>query len=105
MERDYGWLLPYCGFRYLLCTTAVNADWSVRWHLKNGYHIIGYKHALGNNHATYLFRKQLVPSPLWDSALFCRCCYLASYVITKLTKDSNGRPNLVGRMLRKSKAQ
>ena len=108
MEAETEWAKSF-GIRYMLCTTAVKADWSVRWHLKNGYRIIGYKHAQGNNHATYLFRKQLVPSLFWDSAIFCRCCFLVSYAITKLTKDSNGRPNLVGRVLKKiigkSKAQ
>lgn len=89
------------GYRYLKGTTAVKAVWSVRWHLKNGYRIVGYKRSSGSSCANYMFRKQLVPSLLWDSALFCRCCYLASYVITKLTKDSNGRPNLVGRVLKK----
>ena len=97
------------GYRYLKGVTATTADWSVRWHLKNGYRIIGYYHAPNNNFANYVFRKQLVPSLLWDSSLFCRCCYLASYAITKLTKDSNGHPNLVGRVLKKmigkSKAQ
>ena len=97
------------GYRYLKGTTAVKAVWSVRWHLKNGYRIVGYKRSSGSSCANYVFRKQLVPSLLWDSSLFCRCCYLASYVITKLTKDSNGHPNLVGRMLKKiigkSKAQ
>jgi len=89
------------GYRYLTGRTAVGAIWSVNWHLRNGYRIIGYKRSPKDNHYSYEFRKQLVPSLLWDSALFCHCCYLASYAITKLTKDSNGRLNLVGRVLKK----
>lgn len=89
------------GFSYLKGITATNAEWSVRWHLKNGYRIIGYYHSPNDNFANYVFRKQLVPSILWDNGLYCRLRFLFAYTITHLTKDSRGQDNLIGRIARK----
>ena len=47
------------GYRYVTCTTAIPATWSVQWHLKNGYHIVGYSRSERNNYASYIFRKQI----------------------------------------------
>ena len=88
------------GYRCFKGRTGVEATWSVNWHLKNGYRIVGYKHLEKENYPSYEFRKQLVPSLLWDNAFFCRCVYLASYVVTKLTKDSNGNLSAMGRMVK-----
>ena len=33
------------GYRYLRGVTGTTAEWSVRWHLRNGYRIIGYYHS------------------------------------------------------------
>ena len=97
------------GYRYLKGTTAVKAVWSVRWHLKNGYRIVGYKRSAGNSCATYVFRRQLLPPSirhpsysLYSNALFCRCCYLASCAVTWLTKDSAGNLNLLGRVAKRA---
>lgn len=106
------------GYRYLRGVTGTTAEWSVRWHLRNGYRIIGYYHSPNNNFANYVFRKQLIPisfsSPaaiafilrhpvyaLHSNAAFCRLHYLVAYAITRLTKDSNGQDNLLGRLGRK----
>lgn len=105
------------GYRYLKGSTPTMADWSVRWHLKNGYRIIGYYHAPKDNFANYVFRKQLVPislsSPagigfvllhpvyaLHSSETFCLLRYAISYAVTRLTKDSQGRDNRLGRIAR-----
>ena len=106
-------------YRYLRGVTATTAEWSVRWHLRNGYRIIGYYHSPNDNFANYVFRKQLVPislsSPaairfilrhpvyaLHSSAAFCRLRYYQAYVISHLIKDSHGHDNLLGRMARKA---
>ena len=86
------------GFEYMRGFTAVSATWSVRWHLRNGYLIIGYRRSPHENHYTYVFRKQLVPSLLWDSALYCRCRFLLSYAITRLKRDRAGNLTLLGRV-------
>ena len=89
------------GYRYLWGRTTVNAEWSVRWHLKNGYRIVGYKRVSEEKYPAYVFRKQLVSSFLWDNALFCRCCYLVSYVVTCLVKEKDGQLTLIGRILKR----
>ena len=111
-------IIRQAGYRYLKGVTATTADWSVRWHLKNGYRIIGYYHSPNDNFANYVFRKQLVPvnlsSPaairyillhpvyaLHSSTAFCRLRYYLAYTITHLTKDSHGHDNLLGRVARK----
>ncbi len=106
------------GYYYLKGTTATTAEWSVCWHLKNGYRIIGYYHSPNDNFANYVFRKQLLPisfsSPaairfilrhpvyaLHSNATFCRLRFFLAYTIISLTKDSNGHDNILGRLGRK----
>ena len=106
------------GYHYIKETTATTADWSVRWHLKNGYRIIGCYHSPNDNFANYVFRKQLIPisfssptdirfvlrHPVYafhSSAAFCRLRYFLAYIITHLIKDSHGHDNLLGRVVQK----
>lgn len=97
-------LLRKRGYRYLKCTTSAEADWSVRWHLKNGYLITGYHHSPEANYATYSFRLQLAPSLLWGPVLgpvTARISFTAYYLADRLLKHSDGHDNLLGRMARK----
>ena len=92
------------GFLYLKDTTATKAAWSVRWHLKNGYRIVGYYQAPSNNFANYVFRKQLAPSILWGPTLgplTARMSFAASWLVNHLLKHSDGQDNLLGRIARK----
>lgn len=92
------------GYRYIREVTATTADWSVRWHLKNGYRIIGYYRVPNNNFANYVFRKQLAPSILWGpmlGPLTARMSFAASWLVNHLLKHSDGRDNLLGRLARK----
>ena len=101
------------GYRYLNGATAVPATWSVRWHLKNGYHITGYSRSENSKYVSYTFRKQLVcdlrhhPSDLlWTRPLApitARLCYLASYTIAQLVHHRNGELNWIGRLGKKLK--
>ena len=93
------------GYTHMIGATATTATWSVRWHLKNGYRIIGFNRQPQDNHPLYVFRKQLVPSSihrirysLYSSGLFCSLCYMISYTITFVMKDSDGNLNLCGRI-------
>jgi ribosomal protein S18 acetylase RimI-like enzyme len=106
------------GFHYIKEVTATTADWSIRWHLRNGFRIIGYYHSPNDNFANYVFRKQLIsislssPSSiafilrhpfyaLHSSAAFCRLRFYLSYAVNRLTKDADGRDNFIGRVARK----
>jgi GNAT superfamily N-acetyltransferase len=93
---------------YCICgATAIGAEWSVRWHLKNGYLIIGYKHSKNDNHPSYVFRKQLLPVSLkkplyslYSFSFFCRFCYFVSKALTYISKDSNGHFTRIGRVIK-----
>ena len=106
------------GYHYIKEVTATTADWSIRWHLKNGFRIIGYYHSPNDNFANYVFRKQLMPislsSPagivfilrhpvyaLHSSAAFCRLRFYLSYAAARLVKHADGRDNLIGSVARK----
>ena len=92
------------GYDYLQENTAVPAFWSVNWHLKNGYRIIGYKCSARNNHYTYVFRKQLSPSLFWSGPLApitARLHFMLSYTVTRLCKTSTGQLTLLGRIGKK----
>ena len=98
------------GYRYVTCSTAIPATWSVRWHLKNGYRIVGYSRSERHNYASYVFRKQIAidvrhhPTDLlWTMPLApitAKLRYWATYIATSICKDKAGRLNWIGRMVR-----
>ena len=100
------------GYRYMVGSTAIPATWSVRWHLKNGYHIVGYSRSERHNYASYVFRKQIAidvrhhPTDLlWTKPIApvtARLIYCLTWLATKICKDKAGRLNLVGRMAKRS---
>jgi GNAT superfamily N-acetyltransferase len=93
------------GFHYFQETTSVKAFWSVNWHRKNGYRIIGYKRSPAKNTAFYIFRKQLTPSLFWSGPLAPITAYLhflVSYTITCLCKTSSGELNILGKIAKKA---
>ena len=89
------------GYRYMVGSTAIPATWSVRWHLKNGYYIVGYSRSERNNYASYVFRKQIAidvrhhPTDLlWTKPLApitAKVRYLLTYIATSICKDKAGR--------------
>lgn len=92
------------GYDYLREMTAVPAVWSVNWHLKNGYRIVGYQRSPSNNHYTYVFRKQLTPSLFWSGPLApvtARLHFIASYTVTRLCKTSTGQLTILGKIAKK----
>ena len=96
--------LKKTGYKYIVGSTAVPAVWSVNWHLKNGYRIIGYNRSPTKNHSEYFFRKQLAPSLIWSGPLApitARICFLISYAITILCKTSTGQLNLLGKIAKR----
>ena len=97
-------VIKQAGYLYLKDNTATTAEWSVRWHLKNGYRIVGYYRVPNYNFTNYVFRKQLAPSILWGPTLgplTARISFAASWLVNHLLKHSDGRDNLLGRFARK----
>ena len=99
------------GYRFLAGATGIPAVWSVRWHLKNGYYITGYKRSEGNNYASYTFLKPIALDVLhhptdifWTRPLAPITAKLqdfVSFIITSLVKDRQGRLTWLGRRIKK----
>ena len=96
------------GYTHIQESTATTATWSIRWHLKNGYRIIGYQRRPQDNHPLYVFRRQLLPPsirrPLYSLfclTLFCRLHFAASFIATRLFKDGRGNLNWLGRIAKR----
>ena len=103
--------LRKAGYRYIVENTAIPATWSVQWHLKNGYYIVGYSRSERNNYASYIFRKQIATDVrhhptdlLWTRPLApitAKVRYWATYIATCICKDKAGKLNWIGRMAKK----
>ena len=103
------------GYRYMTGSTAIPATWSVQWHLKNGYRIVGYSRSERHNYASYVFRKQLAvdvrhhPTDLlWTKPLApitAKLRYWATYIATCICRDKAGRLNWIGRIIKRSLRQ
>ena len=92
------------GYEYIKENTSSAAVWSVNWHLKNGFHIIGYCKSPDKPHSTYIFRKQLQPSFIWSGVfapITAKLHFSISYIITALCRTSTGELNMLGRVAKK----
>ena len=100
------------GYRYIVENTAIPATWSVQWHLKNGYYIVGYSRSERNNYASYIFRKQIATDVrhhptdlLWTrpvAPITAKIRYCLTWLATMVCKDKNGKLNWLGRMAKRS---
>ena len=103
--------LRKAGYRYMVGSTGIPATWSVQWHLKNGYRIVGYSRSERNNYASYVFRKQIATDVwhhptdlLWArpiAPVTAKMRYAVSYIGTSLCKTREGRLNGIGRLAKK----
>ena len=103
--------LRKAGYRYMVGNTAIPATWSVQWHLKNGYYIVGYSRSEKQNYASYIFRKQIATDMrhhptdlLWTkpiAPITAKLLYVATYLATSLCKNKAGQLNRIGRLAKK----
>lgn len=91
------------GCPYLLSDTSVLATSAVKWHLRNGFKIVGLESYRSTNYWSYVFRKQLVPSKKWDNDLYCRLRYYLSWIFIRLTRDIYGNDTIIGRLYKSIK--
>ena len=99
------------GYRYIVENTAIPATWSVQWHLKNGYHIVGYSRSEKHNYDSYVFRKQIATDVLhhptdllWTkpiAPLTAKIRYCLTWMATMICKDKAGKLNWLGRRANK----
>ena len=93
--------LRKAGYKYMAGNTGIPATWSVKWHLKNGYYVVGYSRSEKHNYASYVFRKQIAPSLLWSrplAPLTAKVLYCLSWLATNICKSKSGKLNWIGRM-------
>ena len=105
--------LRKAGYRYIVENTAIPAIWSVKWHLKNGYHIVGYSRSERNNYASYIFRKQIATDVrhhptdlLWTrpvAPITAKIRYCLTWMATMVCKDKAGKLNWLGRRAKRCK--
>lgn len=84
-------ILQERGAEYVISDTAVGAKSSVKWHLKNGFVIYGYRSFSGTNYYSYLFRKQLIGRSKWDIWLYRGIHFLVSFIKTRIKYTRTGR--------------
>lgn len=99
------------GYRYLQGSTGIPAIWSVRWHLKNGYRIVGYGRNEKENYPSYSFRKQFAydlrhhPTDLfwlpYIAPVTACITYAVTFLATLLCKKRNGELNVLGRFAKR----
>ena len=104
--------LRKAGYRYMVGNTGIPATWSVQWHLKNGYHIVGYSRSENNNYASYIFRKQIATDVrhhptdlLWTkpiAPITAKIRYCLTWLATNVCKSKSGKLNWIGRMAKRS---
>ena len=104
--------LRKAGYRYMVGNTGIPATWSVQWHLKNGYYIVGYSRSERNNYASYVFRKQIATDVrhhptdlLWTKPIApvtAKLLYCLSWLATNICKSKSGKLNWIGRMAKRS---
>ena len=100
--------LRKAGYRYIVENTAIPATWSVKWHLKNGYYIVGYSRSERNNYASYIFRKQIATDVchhpidlLWVAPIApitAKIRYCLTWMAMMICKDKSGKLNAIGRI-------
>jgi len=86
------------GCEYMMSDTSTQAKSAIKYHLKNGFKIIGLESYRSTNYWSYVFRKQLVPSKKWDCDFYCRLQYLKSWIFIRITRDINGNDTLLGKL-------
>ena len=107
--------LRKAGYRYIVENTAIPATWSVQWHLKNGYYIVGYSRSEKHNYASYVFRKQIAidvrhhPTDLlWTkpiAPITAKLRYCLTWLATMVCKDKAGKLNAIGRIAKKVRSK
>ena len=85
--------------QYIISDTAEGAISSVRWHVKNGFKIIGVRSFSTTNYYSYIFRKQLTPSRLWNSNIYTHIRFRVSSILIKALYCEDGSYTLLGKVV------
>ena len=72
---------------YMIANTSIKSKESIKWHLKNGYKIVGYQ---GASVYTYLFRMQFKHPSKYDNDIYIFFNKIFSYIYMILVWNPNG---------------
>ena len=78
------------GASYLICTTALQAKSSIRYHLSNGFFKWCCISFPDTDYYSIVFRKQLKPHKKWDNVFYRTLHFYFSFCHTVLTKRRDG---------------
>lgn len=90
LEKAYTDLAKKTECAYIMADTAVGATSSIKYHLNCGFKIVGLMSSPSTNYYSYLFRKQLNKSFVWNNFLYCKFVFLWSFFKTKLKMRQDG---------------
>ena len=88
------------GIVCLIEDTSADALSSVKYHLKNGYRIVGFASYRSTDYYSLVFRKQLVSPSLWNSVLWCECSFVFSFIRCRLMRKRDGSYTFTGKALK-----
>ena len=77
-------------YSYILSNTSVHANWSVKWHKKNGFKIIDYYASASSGYYCYRLRYQLKSPSIWNSTFCTQVASCASYLKTRAMRRQDG---------------
>lgn len=106
LSEEIKFLTGYKSGKAVTCMigdTSIHAISSVRWHVGNGYKIIGLASFGCTNYYSYIFRRQLTSPSVWNSRIWCAFHYACSWLLCKSTKNKNGTLTALGKILKTAK--
>ena len=88
------------GCEYIISDTSTKASSAVRYHLKNGFKIVGLESYRSTNYWSYVFRMQLRPSFIWNNSLYLKTRYILSFIFIKMTRTIDGSDTWIGKVIK-----
>lgn len=89
------------GCEYILSDTSIKAESAIKYHLRNGFEIVGYESFRSTNYWSYVFRMQLLHPSVWDYGIYRKISYCLSFVFIRLTRTIDGRDTFAGKVYKK----
>ena len=91
----------FLGCEYIISDTSTKASSAVRYHLKNGFKIIGLESYRSTNYWSYVFRMQLKPSLIWNNSLYLKTRFILSFLFIYMTRNIDGSDTRIGKVIKK----
>ena len=86
------------GGKYVMSDTALGAESSINWHLKNGFKKVSLRSFGSTNYYSIIFRKQLAPSLLWNSIIYTSFRFWVTSIMIKSIYKKDGSMTCFGKL-------